>query len=477
MLLRDYQQKQIDQIWKEPQDSPLIQAPTGTGKGNQIAYLLDYLAVIRNQKIVCIVPTHYLISNIYDRFIEYYPDRSYLITDCWRNAFSKNILVVTYQSFCLHLDCFNPDWIIIDEAHISACESIRIILDRYKVPAIGFTATPARLSGEPLDMFDRLIPAVLSTQEFINQGYLADFDLYTTKNPDIEGLLGGTVRGDSLGKQSKLLSSEISIESQAILWRKYAFGLKTIFFVSSKVQGQALKDYLKSRYSYDFEYIDSTTPYKIRDQVLSDFRSGKLQGLINIELLIMGIDVPDCQCVFSARATNSLTYWLQFVGRALRPKRDNSKAIIIDPVGNALRHGSPAFDYEWSLLGTKDCNQKNNRFCCIDCGIPLVPKNKVDNRGIQIFCFNCGAENWFVSMNSGKPYYSNPQKRKKLIIELEKFETDQLNWSTHKLISDPKIDIARKREFILSSRLTVDQKRSALLFLGDKPEIVDMWLN
>jgi superfamily II DNA or RNA helicase len=39
------------------------------------------------------------------------------------------------------------------------------------------------------------------------------------------------------------------------------------------------------------------------------------------------------------------------VGRALRPKPDNSRAIILDHVGNALRHGLPTDHREWSLEG------------------------------------------------------------------------------------------------------------------------------
>lgn len=483
MILRDYQRQQIDQIWKTPQDSVLIQAPTGTGKGNQISHLLRELGVIRNQKVVLLVPTYYLVSNIYDRFIENYPKLFNNITNNWQKTCDKNILIVTYQSFCRHLDCFSPDWIIIDEAHISASNSVRTIINHYRVPTIGFTATPTRLGGESLDMYDRLILSPLPTQEYINQGYLADFDLYTIRNPEIDMLVSESYK-DNLVQQSGILSTELSIESQALLWEKYSLGLKTIFFVTSRDQGLALKAYLNSKYAYlnyCFEYIDSDTSYKKRDTVLADFRSGKILGLINIELLILGVDVPDCQCVFTARATQSLTYWLQFVGRVLRPKKDKSKAVIIDPVGNALRLGSPAFDHDWSLEGSSFKKLKDSQFCCSECEIPLVTKNKVaqfGNQGMQVFCHNCETENWFLQMPEGLPYYQKyNQKKKKLITELERFEADQINWEAHKVISDPKVDKVRKKTYILKSQLSKEQKKSALLFIGEKPESIEFYLH
>lgn len=480
MKLRNYQQAQVDQIWKDPQDSPLIQAPTGTGKGNQITYLLRELAVIQNQKVVVIVPTYYLLSNIYDRFLSCYPALFWSISIKWQDTTNKNILVTTYQALNRHLNCFDPDWIIVDEAHISANQSVINILNHYKKPTIGFTATPTRLSGEALSMFDRLILPTLSNQEFTDQGYIADFDLYTLRNPDIDSLITDSF-GDNLASQQQLLSTELSVQSQSILWAKYALGLKTIFFVAGREQGLALKQYLNSKYDrYYFEYIDSTMSYAQRDQILEDFRLGKITGVINIELLILGVNVPDCQCVFTARATQSLTYWLQFVGRCLRPKVDRSKGIIIDPVGNALRLGSPSFDHEWTLDGISNQQRISNQFCCSECSMPLVTKTKVaqfNREGYQCFCPNCATENWFIHSIS-KPYYQKyKSKKKKVVIDLEKFEVDQLNWEIHRVISDKKLDQVVKRRYILNSQLSQQQKRSALLYIGEKPDVVEMLLS
>jgi superfamily II DNA or RNA helicase len=47
----------------------------------------------------------------------------------------------------------------------------------------------------------------------------------------------------------------------------------------------------------------------------------------------------------------SLTLYLQQIGRVRRPKRDGSKAIVLDHTGNVTRHGDPSQPRLWDLAG------------------------------------------------------------------------------------------------------------------------------
>ena len=49
------------------------------------------------------------------------------------------------------------------------------------------------------------------------------------------------------------------------------------------------------------------------------------------------------------RPTQSLSLCLQQIGRALRPYPGKKRAVIIDAVGNTLRHGHPLEERDWSL--------------------------------------------------------------------------------------------------------------------------------
>ena len=79
--------------------------------------------------------------------------------------------------------------------------------------------------------------------------------------------------------------------------------------------------------------------------------TGGLNVLLSCEVISEGFDVPVIQGIQMLRKTKSLSLYLQQVGRALRPKADGSKAIILDHVANTLEHGLPDAPRVWKLEG------------------------------------------------------------------------------------------------------------------------------
>ena len=47
----------------------------------------------------------------------------------------------------------------------------------------------------------------------------------------------------------------------------------------------------------------------------------------------------------------SVTIYLQFIGRVLRPMAGKQYGVILDPVGNLFIHGFPDADRRWTLDG------------------------------------------------------------------------------------------------------------------------------
>ena len=66
-----------------------------------------------------------------------------------------------------------------------------------------------------------------------------------------------------------------------------------------------------------------------------------------------GTDIPSGGGVILMRPTDSLSLYLQTVGRALRPAPGKQEAVILDHVGNAHRHGLPTDEREWNLAGRR----------------------------------------------------------------------------------------------------------------------------
>jgi superfamily II DNA or RNA helicase len=86
-----------------------------------------------------------------------------------------------------------------------------------------------------------------------------------------------------------------------------------------------------------------------RDQVVADFAAHRTRVLVTVDVVSEGFDVPAASCAILLRPTQSLGLYLQQVGRVLRPAPGKAHAMILDHVGNVLRHGFPDDARDWSL--------------------------------------------------------------------------------------------------------------------------------
>ena len=57
-----------------------------------------------------------------------------------------------------------------------------------------------------------------------------------------------------------------------------------------------------------------------RKGVVEKLKSGAIQVLCNVNILIAGFDFPDLGCVLMGRPTKSLTLYMQAIGRGTRLK-------------------------------------------------------------------------------------------------------------------------------------------------------------
>ena len=88
----------------------------------------------------------------------------------------------------------------------------------------------------------------------------------------------------------------------------------------------------------DSAMVSGETPKKEREQILDDFKAGKIKVLLNCSVLTTGFDYPALDTVVMARPTMSLAMWYQIVGRCIRPY-EGKKGWVIDLCGNIERFG------------------------------------------------------------------------------------------------------------------------------------------
>jgi superfamily II DNA or RNA helicase len=106
--------------------------------------------------------------------------------------------------------------------------------------------------------------------------------------------------------------------------------------------------------------IDGTLDPETRKRRVNDLTSGKILVLTSCELISEGFDLPAVNAAILLRPTHSLSLHLQQLGRALRPYPGKTQAVILDHVGNCLRHGLAEQEREWDLDGREKRLKKSN---------------------------------------------------------------------------------------------------------------------
>jgi len=258
----------------------------------------------------------------------------------------------------------DPDLIILDEAHHVVADTMwGKVLDQYpKALGLKVTATPQRLDRKGLGKgeggyADTMIEGPPMAW-LIEHGYLSQYKMMTTAMlPDLSGIR--TRMGDYDPKQVEKRMDKPAIIGDAIShWRKHANVLCTVVYcVSIKASADVAAQFRAS--GITAEHFDGDTPEDDRVRIVRDFADGKIQVLCNVGLLTEGFDLASIaqkevtiDCVVDLAPTQSLTLYIQKVCRCLRP-RVGKVAVILDHVGNYLRHGLPDMEREWSLEGDK----------------------------------------------------------------------------------------------------------------------------
>lgn len=312
--------------------------------------------------------------------------------------------VATFEKFNIPLDSIHigmvgtyanhperypkPDFIIFDEAHFSMAATWQKLIDLYpNAFMVGLTATPCRLDGRPLGSTYDCMVVGITTKELIQKGYLSDYRYFAPSVADLSSLKR---KGSDFDTESaaELLMQRAVYGDVIENYRKYADGLQTICYCSSIKHSEAMAEEFRNA-GINAVHFDGNTPAAQRKKIVQDFRDKKIQILCNVDLISVGFDVPDCWCCILLRPTMSTALAIQQAGRALRPQPGKT-AIILDHVGNYIRHGLPDTDREWSLEskikppiqyqqdGTLSVKQ------CEECYFTFLPGPDV--------CPNCGAE-------------------------------------------------------------------------------------
>jgi superfamily II DNA or RNA helicase len=193
-------------------------------------------------------------------------------------------------------------------------------------------------------LYETIIRGV-TVRWLIDNHYLAPYDYYSVLLTD---LASAETNGDyDTVKASELLMTSAIYGDIIKSWHKFADGMQTVVYCCSIAHSQKTAEMFNNA-GITAVHFDGNTSKAERKRIVDDFRDGKFKVLVNCDLISMGFDMPDINCVMLLRPTQSASLFIQQSGRALRYK-PNKRAVIIDMVGNYNRFQLPDEPYDWSL--------------------------------------------------------------------------------------------------------------------------------
>ena len=354
MLLRDYQSDICSRVSDafDKHRSVMVQMPTGTGKTMVLAELVKRL-MMRDEGIRILIVAHRreLIAQIKATV-----KRMGLNADNQLSVINnQTIIVESIQTISRRIATieFAPSLVVIDEAHHALAKTYKMMWETWPdAKFLGLTATPCRLNGKGFtDLFEVLLSS-LTVPEFIKNGVLAPFDYVTINEGSsqqqlIDSLTKRGADGDYQVKEmNEVLNKRPSIEQLYNCYTQFAKKKKGIIYAVSIEHARSIAEYYESK-GIKAVAISAKTPAKERAGFLDDFRKGKIQTLVNVDIFSEGFDCPDVEFIQLARPTLSLAKYLQMVGRGLRPHKKKECCVILDNVGLVRLFGLPTRCWNW----------------------------------------------------------------------------------------------------------------------------------
>lgn len=234
---------------------------------------------------------------------------------------------------------------------------------------LGVTATPARADGKGLGkhsdgLFDAMVQGP-EMRELIDSGYMTDYRIFAPPSDVDYSEVTVTASGDlSPAKLRAAVHASDKIVGDVVKhYLRIAKGKLGVTFVVDVESAQEIARAFREA-GVTAEVVTAKTPDLLRAQILRRFAKREVMQLVSVDIFGEGFDLPAIEVASFVRKTESWPLFVQQFGRALRlmvsdelqaiwgTLTDEQRlahiaasgkpvALIIDHVGNVIRHGLP----------------------------------------------------------------------------------------------------------------------------------------
>ena len=322
-----------------------------------------------------------------------------------------NVTVATLQTILslVKKDKFNFNnygAVFIDECHMNATKASKDKKKKYTmgnliedlighgITVIGFTATPYRHDGKPLDIWEKAKMGTpkewQSYEPYFEHGYLVQPITKKTGSVNKDLLKLSSTKDYTEESQVEAISESQIDVVETIL--KYREGLTLIMAVNIE-HAEAIHNDLISRGERSI-ITHSKNNVEVKEAV-DALKSGKVDFAVSIGTMHTGTDIPQLETIVQACLTKSRTKRDQFAGRGARCYEGKEYFNYLDLFGSCDELGLP---FSEPILEDNEVSDKKNRVPkCKECGCTtpykLIHIEEEIGSTLKTFkCVECGNE-------------------------------------------------------------------------------------
>lgn len=325
-----------------PQHKRIVaMAVTGFGKTRVAARIIEGFTS-RGMRVCFIVPRISLIQQTAKSFIDLGLSDITLIWAGYETDYSAKITIASVDSY-IRREKGDYDLVIVDEMHHRRKQLLEWMRDHPNDRYIGLTATPF---ASWIGQYYTGLAKSKSMRWMIDNGRLADYEIYAPDIPDTSGLKTyATSYGDDYKESDidKIMGDAKIVGNIVENWLEHGENRLTMVLPVTVMHANHIAiEFEKAGISA--EVVTAKTPIEERERIFSRVRSEVTRVVISVNCLTEGFDIPEISCVINARPTKSKARYLQGAGRGLRKKPAGYKhqnCVIFDHSGTTLKLGMP----------------------------------------------------------------------------------------------------------------------------------------
>ena len=395
MKAKDYQEDILERLRVEREVhhhyKNLVVAATGTGK--TVISAFDYKRFRQSHdraRLLFVAHRQEILEQSLKTFRRVLND--YNFGDVWYSGHTPESYEALFASKDImdsHLDELKLaddyyDYIVIDEVHHVAAKSYRRIMEKFRPTILlGLTATPERMDGQDITQdFDGHISAEIRLDTALNNRLLCPFHYYgVTDSTDLRQVRWSHGHYD-IAELSKVYTHNDA--RTAVIFHALENYLddvhhaKALCFCVDKQHA----DYMAAKFTLAGLKADKLTSDNAeeRTRLSRKLRKGEINYLFVVDMFNEGVDIPEIDTVLFLRPTESLTIFLQQLGRGLRKAKGKTHVDVLDFVGQCNKE----FDYTdrfRAILGRTSMSvaeelQHDFPHLPLGCQVMLEPKAK-----------------------------------------------------------------------------------------------------